>query len=182
MIDGRLLGATSAVAALGIALGDWGMIVGLVAAALVVGAVARRRGASGWRSVGLGALAAAATTFMWLPALVLLVFVLAPFDSTSTDPWYDYLALPGAPLVLLAQGAALVFVSNRAVRWSVLGGGAVAIAVMFAYVATLDLDDGSGANIGAGILFLALGASVALVAAGFARDRVRRSASRESAR
>ena len=181
MSDARLLGVTSAVGALGIAGGDWAMLAGLLVAPLVVGAVARRRGDTWRRALGLGALAAVVTMFMWVPALVLLALVFAPFDSTATDPWYDYLALPVAPLVLLAQGVAL-FLPNRTVRWALLGGGTAAIAVMFVYVATLDLGPDEGANIGAGVLLLWLLVSLALLAAGFGREVFSRVASRGSAR
>jgi hypothetical protein len=37
--------------------------------------------------------------------------------AAAADPWYDYLALLIAPLVLLVQLGAL-FISSRAWRWS----------------------------------------------------------------
>ena len=78
------------------------------------------------------------------------------------DPWYDYLAFPIAPLLLGAQFVAL-FVRDRRVR---LGGGVAVVVVLFMlflYVASLDLDASEGANIGAGVLFLAVCVSVAML-------------------
>ena len=57
-----------------------------------------------------------------------------------------------------------------------LVGSAVAIAVMFAYVATLDVAD-EGANIGAGLLLIWLAVAVALVIVGIRREPGRRAAS-----
>ena len=94
---------------------------------------------------------------------------------TEVDPWQDYLALPVAPLVLVAQGAALFFVRSRRLRWGLLAAGTAAVAAMFLYVATLPLAPDEGANIGAGVLFLWLLVSVVLLGAGVLRvhDRPR---------
>ena len=88
------------------------------------------------------------------------------------DPWYDYLALPIAPSILMAQGFALL-VPQRAVRWVFSLAATAAIAAMFVYVATLPLSADEGANIGAGVLFLWLLVSLGLLAVGVVRDRAR---------
>jgi hypothetical protein len=81
---------------------------------------------------------------------------------TPVDPWYDYLAFPVAPLILSAQIAAL-FTSDRRIRLGMGLLAAVAIAAMLVYVATLDLAPSEGANIGAGVLSLALLVSLGLL-------------------
>lgn len=78
------------------------------------------------------------------------------------DPWYDYLAFPIAPLLLGFQFAAL-FVRDRRVRF---GTGVAVIVVLFVllvYVTSIDLDASEGANIGAGVLFLAVLVSLAML-------------------
>jgi len=87
------------------------------------------------------------------------------------DPWYDYLALPVAPLVLVAQFAAL-FLRPWWVRWALLAGGTLAILVMLVYVASIELAPDEGANIGAGVLFLWLLVSLVLLVAGGVRELV----------
>lgn len=77
------------------------------------------------------------------------------------DPWYDFLALPIAPLVLLTQFAALF---SRRLRRVVGASGTVAIATMFLLI--LVLPSGGGANIGA--FFLLVWFLMALPLLGFA--------------
>jgi hypothetical protein len=81
---------------------------------------------------------------------------------TPVDPWYDSLAFPIAPLLLLAQIVAL-FTRDRRIRLGVGLLATVAITAMLVYVATLDLAPAEGANIGAGVLSLALLVSLALL-------------------
>lgn len=69
------------------------------------------------------------------------------------DPWYDYMALPLAPLVLLVQVVAL-FVRRWTVRWAVSIVCFVAVTAMFFYVASLPTTESEGVNIGAGVLLL----------------------------
>ena len=77
------------------------------------------------------------------------------------DPWYDFLAIPIAPLVLLVQGAFL-YVPQRAVRLALSGVATVAIAAMLVYIVLLPVSDEEGANIGAGVMFIWLIASICL--------------------
>jgi len=87
------------------------------------------------------------------------------------DPWYDYLALPVAPSVLLVQLAAL-FVRRGLMRWGISIACTAVITAMFLYVESLPLRANEGANIGAGVLFLCLMVSVLLLAVGIVRDGV----------
>ena len=177
-IPWKLVVVTSVIAALlslagETATGDagWFSAVCLGAAATFVGVIASRRGYRVARCVALAALTAAATMVLWLPALLTLMLVwavAAPFDGTAGEPWYDYLAMPYAPLLLLVQVGAL-FVPIRPLRWVLLIGSAVAIAVMFVYVTTLDVAD-EGANIGAGLLLMWLAVALALVIVGIRRE------------
>ena len=63
------------------------------------------------------------------------------------DPWYDYLAIPIAPLILLIQLVS-IFLLDRRMRWTVGLGCFAALIVMFLYVASVDLAPDEGANIG----------------------------------
>ena len=85
------------------------------------------------------------------------------------DPWYDYLALPIAPLVLLVQAAAL-FLSDRRLRWALELACPVAILAMLLYVAQLRTAPDEGANIGAGVLLLWLACSALLAGIAVARE------------
>jgi hypothetical protein len=85
------------------------------------------------------------------------------------DPWYDYLAVPIAPLVLLVQFGAL-FVRPWRPRWAVSGACIAAITVMLLYVASLPEEPDEGVNIGAGVLVLWWLCSFVLVLALVARD------------
>ncbi len=88
------------------------------------------------------------------------------------DPWYDYLALPLAPLILAAQAWALGASSPpRAVLVSAVG--AAAITVMLAFVLFAVALPPSGPNIGAGVLVFELIASLGLLAAAVVRQRRR---------
>ena len=86
-----------------------------------------------------------------------------------TDPWYDYLAIPIAPLLLVVQIATL-FIRPALWRWGINIGCAVAIAAMLFYVESVPVGPDEGVNIGAGVLLLWLIVSVALLAAGLVRD------------
>jgi peptidoglycan/LPS O-acetylase OafA/YrhL len=87
------------------------------------------------------------------------------------DPWYDYLALPVAPMVLIVQVASL-FVRRRTVRWSLSIACITGIAAMLVYVSSIPTRPDEGVNIGAGVLALWLTASAALIAIGIAREGV----------
>lgn len=77
------------------------------------------------------------------------------------DPWYDYLALPIAPLVLLLEVGALAL--GQRARILVVGAGTAVIAAMFISVASLPFPGGDP-NIGAGLLLLELGCSMVVLA------------------
>jgi hypothetical protein len=55
--------------------------------------------------------------------------VFSTWKAPHLDPWYDYLALPVAPLVLTAQGVALR-VSHRRLRWALSFTATAAIAAI----------------------------------------------------
>jgi hypothetical protein len=78
------------------------------------------------------------------------------------DPWQDYLALPIAPLVLLLQIVAL-FLPQRPVRWTLAVLCPLAILAMLLYVDSLPVEPDEGVNIGAGVLYLWLIVSLALL-------------------
>jgi hypothetical protein len=84
------------------------------------------------------------------------------------DPWYDYLAIPVAPLVLLAQWAA-AYVPQRAVRLTLSGAATASIAAMLVYLALLPISEEEGANIGAGLMFVWLIVSILLLRFAVAR-------------
>ena len=69
------------------------------------------------------------------------------------DPWYDYLALPIASLVLLVQFGAL-FVPIWWLRWGISAACFAAIWVMLSYVASIPVGPDEGVNIGAGVMAL----------------------------
>jgi hypothetical protein len=71
----------------------------------------------------------------------------------ADDPWYDYLALPIAPLVLLVQFGAL-FIPRWWLRWVLSVTCFVSITAMLEYVASLPIGPDEGVNIGAGVLAL----------------------------
>ncbi len=89
-------------------------------------------------------------------------------ESHSVDPWYDYLAIPVAPLVLLAQWAA-VYVPQRAVRLTLSGAATASIAAMLVYIVLLPISEEEGANIGAGVMSVWLLVSILLLRLAVAR-------------
>ena len=93
------------------------------------------------------------------------------------DPWYDYLAIPTAPLVLAVQVWALTLAERRR-GLVVSAAGCVAVGAMFAFVAFgAGVADGDP-NIGAGLLLVqfvvSLGLLAASLSAGPALTRTRR--------
>jgi hypothetical protein len=88
------------------------------------------------------------------------------------DPWHDYLALPIAPLVLVVQVIAL-FLPQRSVRWTLAVLCALAILAMLLYVDSLPVEPDEGVNIGAGVLFLWLIVSIALLVIAIVVEGVR---------
>jgi hypothetical protein len=105
---------------------------------------------------------------------------------TVADPWYDYLALPIAPLVLLVQFGALL-IRPWWLRWGISAACIAAITVMLLYVASLPVGPDEGVNIGAGVLVLWWFCSLVLVFVLAARDVIgtafrvgRRSANRKA--
>ena len=87
------------------------------------------------------------------------------------DPWYDYLALPIAPLILLLQLVS-IFRSSRRVRWAVGLACLVALIAMFLYVASADVAPDQGANIGAGVMLFWVLCSLALLGVAALREVV----------
>ena len=87
------------------------------------------------------------------------------------DPWYDYLALPIAPLVLLVQFGAL-FVRPWWLRWGIGAACITAITVMLLYVASIPVGPDEGVNIGAGVLALWWLCSFVLALVLVARDLI----------
>jgi hypothetical protein len=87
------------------------------------------------------------------------------------DPWHDYLALPVAPFLLVTQLVAL-FVRPRWIRLVFAFGCTAAIALMLAYVASLETPASDGVNIGEGLLALWLGISVVLLVLEVAREAI----------
>lgn len=77
------------------------------------------------------------------------------------DPWYDYLAFPVGPLVLVGQVGGL-FLRSLALRLIVLLLGPLLVGAMLAYVSSLSFRADEGANIGEGLLVLWLLASLTL--------------------
>ena len=86
------------------------------------------------------------------------------------DPWYDYLAFPIAPLVLVGQVAA-IFLPRAA--WRVAGAvaGPALIVAMFFFVADQP-DPDEGANIGAGVMLLWLMASAVILVVALSRELI----------
>jgi hypothetical protein len=85
------------------------------------------------------------------------------------EPWYDYLALPVAPLVLLVQAGALFF--RKALwRWGISVGCVAAITGMFFYVNSIPVGPDEGVNIGAGIMLLWLLGTFGLLGILIVRD------------
>jgi cytochrome c biogenesis factor len=87
------------------------------------------------------------------------------------DPWYDYLAIPVAPLLLLVQ-IGVLFIRPALWRWGISLACTAAITGMFFYVDSRPVAPDEGVNIGAGVLIFWLVVSVALLAVGVAREVV----------
>jgi hypothetical protein len=88
-----------------------------------------------------------------------------------SEPWYDYLAIPIAPLVLLVQAGAL-FIRPRLWRWGISLACTAAIAGMLFYVDSRPVAPDEGVNIGTGVLVIWFLCSLALLAVGAAREVV----------
>ena len=95
----------------------------------------------------------------------------SPARPRVDEPWYDYLAIPVAPLLLLAQVGAL-FIRPVLWRWGISLGCTAVITGMLFYVDSRPIAPDEGANIGAGVLALWLMVSVALLGVGVAREVV----------
>jgi lipopolysaccharide export LptBFGC system permease protein LptF len=87
----------------------------------------------------------------------------------AVDPWYDYLAIPVAPLILALQALALG-THNRRLRGLLAVGGTLAIVAMFVLITFL-IPAGPGANIGAGIMLMWIACSLAILCAVAVRSR-----------
>lgn len=86
------------------------------------------------------------------------------------DPWYDYLAFPVAPLVLLGQFLALF---SRRWRRVVSAVGTVAVFAMLSLVSVLP--SGEGADIGEGLLLFWLLVDLLLLGVAFLLPKPTRS-------
>ena len=85
------------------------------------------------------------------------------------DPWYDYLAFPYAPILLLLQVGAL-FIRRWVTRWAISLACTAAITAMFLYVDSIPVKYGEGVNLGVVVLLLWLGVSVVLLGVLIVRD------------
>jgi hypothetical protein len=94
--------------------------------------------------------------------------------GAAADPWYDFLAIPIAPLVLLVQLGA-VFIPSRAWRWTLGIACPVAIVAMFLYVLSVPVEPDEGVNIGAAIFILWLLGSGALLVLALLVELIRHS-------
>lgn len=79
------------------------------------------------------------------------------------DPWYDFLAIPVAPVVLMSQFAAMALPS-RTPRRVIVAGASAAIVAMTTVVLAIPAE---GANIGAGLIVPQAVISLALTAVEF---------------
>jgi hypothetical protein len=86
------------------------------------------------------------------------------------DPWYDYLAFPIAPLVLVGQVGAM-FTRRRALRLAAAVACPMLLTAMFFFVAEKP-DPAEGANIGAGVMLLWLLVSAVLLLVALGRELV----------
>jgi hypothetical protein len=87
------------------------------------------------------------------------------------DPWYDYIALPIAPLLLVVQFAALFL--RRAGAGLAVGLSCVGLLVAMTVFLVTTLDPAEGAPIGLGVMFLWILMSAALVAVAVVREMMR---------
>jgi hypothetical protein len=85
------------------------------------------------------------------------------------DPWYDYLAFPYAPLLLVVQ-VGVLFVRPTLWRWGISLGCAAAITAMLLYVDSIPVKAGEGVNLGTPLLLLWLGVSLVLLIVLVVRD------------
>jgi hypothetical protein len=85
------------------------------------------------------------------------------------DPWYDYLAIPYAPLLLVVQ-VGVLFVRRTLWRWGISVACTAAITAMFLYVGSIPEKAGEGVNLGTPLLLLWLGVSVVLLIVLIVRD------------
>jgi hypothetical protein len=97
--------------------------------------------------------------------------------QTLIDPWYDYLAIPIAPLVLVAQLVAL-FLRRAALRAILVVGAPVLIAGMFVYVSSRPVRADEGVAIGEGVLVLWLLVSLVIALCGVVAEGIRVAAAR----
>jgi hypothetical protein len=88
------------------------------------------------------------------------------------DPWYDYLAFPVAPIVLIVQIAALVLRPTW-VRIGLSVAATVSIYAMAEYIWSLPDRPGEGVNIGAAVFVGWLLVSIGLLGIGLACEVVR---------
>ena len=68
------------------------------------------------------------------------------------DPWYDFLAFPVAPLIIVLQAVALAWPGRRSMTVSAVCFAAVASMFVLVTVLLPFMLPGEGANIGAGLL------------------------------
>ena len=87
-----------------------------------------------------------------------------PPPRISMDPWYDYLALPVAPCVVLLQAVTLAS-GRRRLRRIVAVVATSTVATMFVVVVLQS--EPRDANIGAGLLLFSLIGSIALLVVAF---------------
>jgi len=85
------------------------------------------------------------------------------------DPWYDYLAFPVAPIVLIAQIAAL-FLRPAWIRIGLSVAATVSIYAMAEYIWSRPDRPGEGVNIGAAVFVAWLLASIGLLGIALARE------------
>ena len=90
-----------------------------------------------------------------------------PMSSMYSDSWYDFLAIPIAPLVLMSQIGAMCLPFPTSRRVIVSGASALMIAMTIIVFAV----PSEGANIGAGLIVPQLCVSLALTAVELATGR-----------
>jgi hypothetical protein len=98
-------------------------------------------------------------------------------EAKPTTPWWDYLAFPVAPFLLLVQSGAL-FIRRTRWRWGINVTCVVAIAAMLVYVGSVSPEEDQrapvGAEIGTSLLSFWLAMAVVLLAIGVVREVVAR--------
>ncbi|MBA2383095.1 MAG: hypothetical protein H0V68_00310 [Actinobacteria bacterium] len=98
------------------------------------------------------------------------------------DPWHDYLAVPVAPLVLVAQVVGLFLPARAGFRAVLLFAAPVLIAGMLAYVSTRPVGADEGINIGQGVLVLWLLASLSISLLALVAESMRATAAKRRRR